>query len=138
MFFFITLFPFCFRPSTNQTFYFTLYEKYWVFISHLLIWWLYFYEKIHENYSHEEMRKYLFIYLKLYIYIYSIYSRGIRGPGKSGVLDMTLNCIWWWGSRSGDVWSTEYPFIDITQTSTMTLSDSACPGPIYDSYRSLC
>ena len=38
-------------------------------------------------------------------YANCILSRGVRSFQKRGVLGMTLNCIWWWGSNSG-VWST--------------------------------
>ena len=31
-----------------------------------------------------------------------------------GVLSMKLNCIWWWGSSSGDLVSVEYLFIAIS------------------------
>ena len=40
----------------------------------------------------------------LWIYINWFNCKGVRIPlnQKSGVLDMTLKCIWWWGSDSGD------------------------------------
>ena len=31
-----------------------------------------------------------------------------------GTLDMTLNCIWWWGYRSGDLEGIDYSFIAVT------------------------
>ena len=44
--------------------------------------------------------------------IYWLYPQlTIRPPPqkKDGVLGMTLNCIWWWGSNSGDLRSVHYP-----------------------------
>ena len=35
-------------------------------------------------------------------------------------LGMTLNCIWWRGSSSGDLGRVEYPFITLTSMSTLT------------------
>ena len=43
-------------------------------------------------------------------------------PTKTEV--MTLNCIWWWGSSSGDLESVEYPFIVITPISTLIQNGS--------------
>ena len=43
---------------------------------------------------------------------------------------MTLNCIWWSGTRFRDLGSVEYPFIAITPRSTLTRSGSTCSGPI--------
>ena len=34
--------------------------------------------------------------------------KGIRPSPKMCVLGMTLNCIWWWGSTTGDLGSVEY------------------------------
>ena len=47
-------------------------------------------------------------------------------PQKGSILHMKLNCIWWWGSNSGDLGSVEYPFIAITPRSILTQSGSAC------------
>ena len=44
---------------------------------------------------------------------------------KRGILSMTLNCIWWWGSTSGNLESVKYPFITITSRFTLTQSSSA-------------
>ena len=33
---------------------------------------------------------------------------------KEGVLDIILDCIWWWGSSSGDLGSVVYHFLAIT------------------------
>ena len=43
---------------------------------------------------------------------------------KRNVLLMTLNCIQWWGSSSGDLGSVEYFFISITPKSMLTQSNS--------------
>ena len=41
--------------------------------------------------------------------------RRVIAPWKKGsVLCITLNCIWWWGSNSGDMGSVRYLFIAIT------------------------
>ena len=47
--------------------------------------------------------------------MYNIYSNFLHG--------MTLNCIWWWGSCSGNV---EHLFIAITSRSTLGQSGSTC------------
>ena len=47
-------------------------------------------------------------------------------PKNWGVLGITLNCNWWWGSRSGDLWNVEYPFIIITSRSTLTWRGRTC------------
>ena len=39
---------------------------------------------------------------------------------------MKPNCIWWWGSSSGDLGSIEYPFIAITARFTQILSNRTC------------
>ena len=44
-------------------------------------------------------------------------------PKKFCVLDMTLNCIWWWDSSSGDLGSMEYPYIIITSMFTLAQID---------------
>ena len=58
--------------------------------------------------------------------VFTLTSRhGIRcrpQKKKKSVLDMTLNCIWWWGSSSGNFRNEEYPFIAITPRSTRTRS----------------
>ena len=41
---------------------------------------------------------------------YNMYKK-ITPPKKADVLDLTLNCIWWWGYNSWDLWSVESPFI---------------------------
>ena len=46
---------------------------------------------------------------------------------------MRLNCIWWWGSTSGDMWSVEYPFIAINPRFTLIRCGSTFSGPIYES-----
>ena len=38
---------------------------------------------------------------------------------KGCVLDMKLNCIWWFGYSSGDGEFVEYPFIDIIPLYTL-------------------
>ena len=58
---------------------------------------------------------------------------GVRTPSKRDVLNMTLNCIWWWGSSSVDPISGEYVFIGITLKSIWIRNDSTCQGPIYES-----
>ena len=47
--------------------------------------------------------------------------RGVRQkplPAPMSVLDMALNCIWWWGSSSGALENVEYLFIANTPRST--------------------
>ena len=39
---------------------------------------------------------------------------------NKGVLSKTLNCIWLWGSRFGDLGGVEYPFMTIIPRSTLT------------------
>ena len=56
---------------------------------------------------------------------------------KKGVLGMTLNCIWWWGSSSEDVRKIEYSFAAITSRSTVDLRSCTCQDPIYGSNRSV-
>ena len=50
---------------------------------------------------------------------------------------MKLNCIWWWGSSSGDFESVEYSFIAITSMSTLNQNGNTCYGPIFKSNRCL-
>ena len=38
---------------------------------------------------------------------------------QMGVLDMTLNCVWWWGSSFKYLESVDYPFIVITPRFTL-------------------
>ena len=42
------------------------------------------------------------------------------------VLDMILNCIWWWGSSLGALGNVEYLFIAITPWFTLTWIGSTC------------
>ena len=42
-------------------------------------------------------------------YTDSIFCRRIRAPPKGCILIITLNCIRWWGSSSGDLGSVDYP-----------------------------
>ena len=49
----------------------------------------------------------------------------VRPRPQRGILDMTLNCIWWWSPSSGDQGSVEYPFISILP-SLLTRYGSAC------------
>ena len=58
--------------------------------------------------------------------------RGVRSPVTS-VLGMTLNCIWWWGSITGDLGNVKYPLTAITPRSTFTSSCSTCLCLIYGS-----
>ena len=53
---------------------------------------------------------------QLHLYI------GVRTP--MNVLDMTLNCIWWWRSSSGALGKKEYPFITIALRSNLILGGS--------------
>ena len=46
---------------------------------------------------------------------------------KSDVLGMTLNCIWRWGSSSGDLVSIEYSLIAIIPKSTLGYNLIRCP-----------
>ena len=54
-------------------------------------------------------------------------QRGNTLPTKWGVLSVSLNCSWWWGSIYG-VWN--HLFIAITPRSTLIQSGSTCKGPI--------
>ena len=45
-------------------------------------------------------------------------------PLPGYVLDMTLNCIWWWSTSSGALQSVEYLIVAITLRSTQTQSSS--------------
>ena len=56
-----------------------------------------------------------------HIYIY-IYISGMTLP--TNVLDMTLNCIWWWGPSPCVLRNGEYSFIAIIYRSTLTFSGS--------------
>ena len=38
----------------------------------------------------------------------------------SGILVMTLNCMWWWSSGPGALKSVEYPFFAINPKSTVS------------------
>ena len=51
--------------------------------------------------------------------IYPLQRGKTSHPQKRGVLGMTLNCIWCWGSSSGTLGSVECSFT-ITQRSTLT------------------
>ena len=53
---------------------------------------------------------------------------------KIGVLSMTLNYIWWWGSSSGDLESGEYPFIS---SSTLNWRDNTSYSPLNGSNKSV-
>ena len=55
-----------------------------------------------------------------------------------GVLGITLNCTWCWGSNSGDLENGKYPFFAIPPRSTLTQSGSACSSPICGSNRFIC
>ena len=57
---------------------------------------------------------------------YILLTRDKLPPTQKGVLAMTLNCIWWWRSSSGDLGTMEYPFIAITLRSNLTWSGSNC------------
>ena len=53
--------------------------------------------------------------------------RTLRTPLKKiGVLSITLNCIWWWGSNSGNVEKFENSLIVITPKSTLPWNVSTC------------
>ena len=47
---------------------------------------------------------------------------------KRDVQNMILNCIWWWGSSSGDLGNVEYTFIANATRSTM--SSKVIPKPL--------
>ena len=49
---------------------------------------------------------------------------------KSGVLNMTISYMWWWGFLSGDLGSVKYLFTAITPRSTLTSSGSTSYHPI--------
>ena len=50
-------------------------------------------------------------------------TKGVRphSPKRRGIPNMTLNCIWWWGSSSQDLGSVEHSFIAITHWPTLTM-----------------
>ena len=52
---------------------------------------------------------------------------GRQKPSKSDILNMTVNCVWWWGSSSG-VWNRSS--ITITPRFTLTQNGNICEGPI--------
>ena len=61
--------------------------------------------------------------------------RWLRPPPPTCVWDMTLNCIWWWGSNSWTLGNVEYLFkkiffLVITPRSTLTRSGSTYQSPI--------
>ena len=60
--------------------------------------------------------------LSMWIRIYGLFSllRSKAHP-KKGVLNMKLNCIWWWGSNFGDLRNVE--FIAITSKSLWVRRD---------------
>ena len=71
------------------------------------------------------------IVVLIFIYINPITATGLshlpegmtlphpHSKRKNGILAMTLNGIWWWGSNSRDLTNVEYPFITITPRSTV-------------------
>ena len=91
----------------------------------------------------------LSLYLSISLCVYSCsYRRGseyanciscwaMRASTSRGVLSMTRNCIWWWGSISGDRWNEEYPFIVITPRSTQNRSGSTFYDSIFGLNRSV-
>ena len=63
--------------------------------------------------------------------------REVRRPNKSLILDMTLDCIWWWDSCSWALENVKYTFIAVNPRSTRTWSGNTCEDPIYGSNRSV-
>ena len=63
--------------------------------------------------------------------------RRVRPPPSKSILDIILDCLWWWGSSFGDLESVEYFFIAITPRSTFTWFGSTCWSPIYRSNRTV-
>ena len=57
------------------------------------------------------------------------HCREIKSPNTTSVLDVTLNCIWWWGSSHGTLGNVVNPFIAIMPRSTQTQSGSTCLVP---------
>ena len=53
-------------------------------------------------------------------------QRSKTPPHKRGVQDVTLNCMWWWGSSSASLENVAYLFIIITPRSTLISSSSTC------------
>ena len=71
-----------------------------------------------------------YLYIHILIFTYITYK---NTPKKRGILNMTINHIWCWGSNSGALRSVEYSFI---AWSTLTQTDSTGLSPIYRSNRS--
>ena len=61
--------------------------------------------------------------------------RGVKTPNEC--FDITLNCIWWWGSSLGALWNVKYLFIAITLRSTFTRIGSTCQSPINGSNKTV-
>ena len=59
-----------------------------------------------------------------------LYHANFKTPplptSNSAILSMTQNCIWCWGSNSGDLRSLEYTFIVITPRFTLTQNCNIC------------
>ena len=70
-------------------------------------------------------------------WLYPLKRCNPRTTPRMGVLDMTLNCIWWWGSTSGTQRRLKYLFIAITPSSTLIRIRSICWGTIYKSNKSV-
>ena len=66
-----------------------------------------------------------------------IWGHKKQNKSYTSVLDLTLNCIWWWGSSSGELRRVEYSFIVITLMSTLTRSGRTSLHPLYGSKRSI-
>ena len=51
--------------------------------------------------------------------------KSVRSPHPNrGILNMTLNCIWWWDFSSEDLESVKFLFIAITPRSTLAQSEN--------------
>ena len=57
----------------------------------------------------------------IYRLVGGTYNTLTVSPKKGGFLDMKLNCIWWWGSCSGDLRCVGYTLTAITSRSTLIL-----------------
>ena len=79
----------------------------------------------------------IILYNNICLFIFSYLAAGVRicwlyplqrdkTSTQRGVLGITLNCIWWWGSNSESLGSVRYHFIYITPSFTLTLNDSTC------------
>ena len=88
------------------------------------IWWWWWNNKCSQ----------ILLWCQSFEYTDCIPCTGIRPRPKTGVSSMTLNCVWFWGSCSGDLRSVKYPFVTITTSFTLTLSTKSDESPIFSRF----